>query len=150
MSNDGVNAKRKSQRDRNMKRRKVTVKNNNEIHNQITKKNQATEVNVHKCDHHIDNLKDIEASSYCNVGQELCGTKCAGGGCKYTFVNKKSKDVVNKFEYVPSSKNLVKACMDVNECDYALCIEYYTKYLWENESSNDTVGNLGRRRRSTS
>ena len=60
--------------------------------------------------------------------------------------NNKNK---NRIEYVPSAKNYVKACMEVNTCDYALCVKCYTKLLLSDESDTGLGGGiLGMQRRS--
>lgn len=83
---------------------------------------------------------------------------CVGKGCKYSFVDRKSKcndDGKNNegktiIDYVPSAKKYVMTCMEVNTCDYALCLKCYTKLLLGDESNTGLGGvALGSHRRSS-
>jgi len=109
----------------------------------------------HTCDHAILSLKVIDSPVYCKEGQELCGTKCSGEDCTHTFVDMKSNgkqgdDDEARIEYVPSGKNYVMACMEVNACDYALCVKCFTKLLLVDDSDTGLGGGtLGSRRRSS-
>ena len=100
----------------------------------------------------------IDSPVYCKEGQELCGTRCVGKGCTHSFVDIKSKEDANgknsadksMIEYVPSGKHYVMACMEVNACDYALCVKCYTKLLLSDDSNTGMGGGtLGSRRRSS-
>ena len=100
----------------------------------------------------------IDSPVYCKEGQELCGTSCVGKGCTHSFVDIKSKEDANGknstdesiIEYVPSGKHYVMACMEVNACDYALCVKFYTNLLFGDDSGTCLGGGtLGSRRRSS-
>ena len=112
----------------------------------------------HTCDHAILSLKVIDSPVYCKEGQELCGTVCVGKGCTHSCVDIKSKEDDQgknnadeaRIEYVPSGKNYVMACMEVNACDYALCVKFSTKLFFGDDSGTDLGGGtLGSRRRSS-
>jgi len=110
------------------------------------------------CDHtkfEIGSYKEIDSPAYCKVGQELCGTKCGAPGCDKEFVHKKgTKNGINRendngcVEYMPSAKNIVMACMHVNNCDFALCITCYNEMLLQEEGGERGRSRRGRGRKS--
>lgn len=45
-----------------------------------------------------------------------------------------------RIEYVPSGKNYVMACMEVNAYDYSLCVKCYEKLLLVDDSDTGLGG----------
>ena len=80
------------------------------------------------CNHDLNSLKVIEPHQYCRMGGELCHTTCKDKDCKHIFVSKETRNSLvdsSKIEYIPNIRIFVKACFNVNYCDYALCCDCY-------------------------
>ena len=81
------------------------------------------------CCHDIDTLKVIDKKVYCAKRQELCETMCKGKDCNRIFVDSLTNNSIddnNIVKYIPTRRNNVRACFNVNECGYALCGDCYT------------------------
>ena len=86
----------------------------------MSKTNKTTKGKECMYDHNIYTTpkpyKIIDKRGFCSDGQELCQCKCKD--CKCLFVDDKTG---KPKEYKPSTKQLVYACFNVNECNHALC-----------------------------
>ena len=92
-------------------------------------------------------MKIIDRKIYCAKGQELCETMCKGKDCNRIFVDSLTNNSIddnNMVKYIPTTRNNVRACFNVNECGYALCVDCYTKLLLNDSNS---VGERKRKRR---
>ena len=55
-----------------------------------------------------------------------------GKDCKRIFISSENRGTIKdsmKIEYVPTYTRHVKACFNVNECGYALCMDCYNNLL---------------------
>ena len=64
----------------------------------------------------------IDNSKYCDNNQELNKVKCVQ--CQVLFVHR--KEASNK-EYKPSTKQVVYACYNVNDCHHAYCCKCWVR-----------------------
>ena len=96
-------------------------------------------------------LKEIDnliSSTVSLSKEELCHVTCKGEDCNKIFVTKEGFDKWTDDNYtqvIPIARNVVRACFDVLNCQYAFCNECYLKLVLNSEGEGNDRSSRRRR-----
>ena len=105
---------------------------------------QGHEIKCNHGDYTIGSYKEITQAVYCKLNNELYGSSCAQ--CSIKSVSTKGRGDRDNSRMVPSARNAVMACFNVNICDHAFYKKCYSDKVI-NMETNTSKGSKNKRRR---